>query len=86
MEVGAEEALVLGDEEQPVDVTSAEGTVLQKLLWSESGGHSSDRQWRDLVGVLAHQRTRLDRSALAHWAKQLKLEDLLRRAMQDAGA
>lgn len=77
--------LVLGDEQQSIDVTSAEGIVLQKLLWYESGGRSSDRQWRDVVSVLAHQRTRLDRSALAHWAKQLELEHLLQQALKDAG-
>lgn len=78
--------LVLGDEEQSIDVTSAEGIVLQKLLWYESGGRSSDRQWRDVVSVLAHQRTRLERSALTHWAKQLELEQLLERALKEAGA
>lgn len=78
--------LVLGDDGQSMDVTSAEGIVLQKLLWYESGGRSSDRQWRDIVGVLSQQRTRLDRPALAQWAKQLKLESLLERALRDAGA
>jgi hypothetical protein len=77
--------LVLGDEGQSVDVTSAEGIVLQKLLCSELGGRTSDRQWRDVVGVLSQQRSRLERPELARWAKQLKLESLLQRAMHDAG-
>jgi hypothetical protein len=77
--------LVLGDEGQSVDVTSAEGIVLQKLLWYELGGRTSDRQWRDVVGVLSQQRSRLERPELARWAKQLKLESLLQRAMHDAG-
>ena len=77
--------LVLGAEGQAIDVTSAEGIVLQKLRWYEAGGRSSDRQWRDVVSVLAQQRSRLDRAALAHWAKQLQLEDLLQRSLRDAG-
>ncbi|MEQ1632415.1 MAG: hypothetical protein ABL997_08585 [Planctomycetota bacterium] len=77
--------LVLGAGGQAIDVTSAEGIVLQKLRWYEAGGRSSDRQWRDVVGVLSQQRSRLDRPALAQWAKQLQLESLLQRALRDAG-
>lgn len=75
----------LGATGEALDVTSAEGIVLQKLRWFESGGRTSDRQWRDLVGVLSHQRSRIDRSALASWATHLGLEDLLERALRDAG-
>jgi hypothetical protein len=68
-----------------VDVTSPEGIVLQKLLWFRSGGGVSDRQWRDVLGVLKAQRLTLDRAALSHWARELGIDDLLARAAAAAG-
>jgi len=64
---------------------SPEDTVLAKLEWYRQGGDVSDRQWRDLLGVLKVQAGGLDRTYLAHWAGQLGVTDLLRRALQDAG-
>lgn len=64
---------------------SAEDTILAKLEWFRKGGSVSDRQWRDLLGVLKVQGERLDRVYLAHWATELGLADLLDRALGDAG-
>jgi len=77
---------VIGDS-SPVELffASPEDTIIAKLDWYRRGGGISDRQWRDLLGVLKIQGTRLDRSYLEHWAAELGLEDLLRRAMTDAG-
>ena len=74
-------------ESSPVELffASPEDTIIAKLDWYRLGGGISDRQWRDLLGVLKIQGTRLDRSYLEHWAAELGLEDLLRRAMTDAG-
>jgi len=66
-------------------VSSPEDTVLAKLEWYRMGGEVSDRQWRDLVGVLKVQAERLDRQYLRDWAGRLGLDDLLRRALDDAG-
>lgn len=65
---------------------SAEDTVLAKLDWYRKGGGVSDRQWRDLVGVLKVQANRIDRNYLAHWSGELGLAELLQRALKDAGA
>jgi hypothetical protein len=64
---------------------SAEDTVLAKLDWYQKGSEVSDRQWRDLLGVLKVQSNALDRQYLLHWARELGLSDLLQRAMNDAG-
>jgi hypothetical protein len=65
-------------------VKSAEDLVLRKLLWYRAGNQASERQWSDVVGVLKVQAQRLDRNYLVHWATELRIEDLLARALSDA--
>jgi len=52
------------DPPRSVWVTSAEDVVLRKLRWFVDGGRASDQQCRDIVGVLRHQRGRLDEAYL----------------------
>lgn len=68
----------LGNLEFPV--SSPEDTILAKLRQVRQGGEVSDRQWNDILGLLRIQSERLDRDYLMHWAKELGVEDLLRRA------
>lgn len=72
---------------EPLDLYLAtpEDTVLAKLDWFRKGGEVSDRQWRDVLGVLKVQADALDRAYLRDWAARLNLTDLLRRAFDDAG-
>ena len=65
-------------------VTSAEDIVLQKLVWYRKGDEVSDRQWRDVLGVLKANAD-LDRSHLTRWAESLGVADLLARAFVEAG-
>lgn len=66
-------------------VDTPEHTVLRKLEWFRRGGETSDRQWRDVLGVLRAQGMRLDRQELASWADHLGVSDLLTRALGEAG-
>ena len=66
-------------------VATAEDTLLMKLVWYRSGGEVSERQWNDVRGIAAVQRERLDREYLRRWAAYLKVEDLLRAALEPAG-
>jgi hypothetical protein len=67
-------------------VHSAEDILLQKLHWFRLGGEVSDRQWRDIVGIVAVQGDRLDRNFLQATAHAVGLQALLHRAFSDAGA
>ncbi|MBS1836958.1 MAG: hypothetical protein JST64_04610 [Actinobacteria bacterium] len=66
-------------------VTSAEDQVLRKLDWYRRGGSMSDRQWRDVLGIVLVQGDALDLGYLHETARQAGLDDLLDRALRDAG-
>lgn len=65
---------------RPLRVKSAEDTVLRKLQWFRAGGEVSERQWRDVLGILGSQGRELDSDYLARWAEELGVRDLLERA------
>ena len=65
-------------------VKAPEDTVLRKMLWFREGGEASDRQWRDILGVLRAQQGSLDLAYLRNWAIRLALTDLLDRAMAES--
>lgn len=66
-------------------VESPEDVVLTKLEWYKMGGEVSDRQWKDILGVLKLRGTALELQYLRHWAATLNVADLLERALEDAG-
>lgn len=73
------------DTGQGIDITGPEGIVIQKLSWFRDGGKVSDRQWRDVLGVIKIHGDAMHHDELDHWAKQLGLADLLARAWTEAG-
>jgi len=64
---------------------TAEHSVLRKLEWYRRGGEVSDRQWRDVLGVLRAKGDQLDAARLDAWAERLGVADLLERAREQAG-
>ena len=77
--------LLSEDPERRAYVASAEDTVLSKLEWHRLSGEVSDRQWRDVLGVLKVQGDRLDRGYMCRMATELDVTDLLERAFQETG-
>lgn len=65
-------------------VTTAEDIVLSKLERYQMGGSVSDRQWRDVLGVLKVQGDRLDLDYLRRMAGSLDVTGLLTQALAEA--
>jgi hypothetical protein len=70
-------------EGQRIPCASAEDIILQKLKWFVEGGGVSDRQWRDVRGVIKVQGAVLDRGYLEHHAASHGVLALLQRALSE---
>ena len=78
------EQLFATNPEQKAFMTTAEDIILAKLEWYRLGNEISDRQWRDILGVLKVQAGRLDMDYLHKWAAELNVTDLLQRALKES--
>jgi hypothetical protein len=65
-----------------VFVATAEDTILAKLEWARAG--ESERQLRDVVGILGASGPGLDREYIERWVGALGLEALWTRAQSEA--
>ncbi len=68
---------------QRLPCASAEDIILQKLMWFVEDGGVSDRQWRDVRGVIRVQGAALDRAYLERHASSHGVLDLLHRALNE---
>ncbi len=72
------------ESQRVVYVNSPEDVVLAKLAWYKMGGEVSDRQWRDVLGVLSLHQDKLDLPYLRQNAVRLKIASLLERALEQS--
>lgn len=79
------ETLTDAPDSPPVYLASPEDVVLHKLYWYRLGDHVSERQWNDLMGVLRVSGARLDMAYMRRWSRDLQVDDLLQRAITEAG-
>jgi hypothetical protein len=63
-----------------------EDILLQKLRWYRLGGEVSDRQWRDVLGIVRVQAGRLDVDYLRTHAPSIDVADLLDRVLTSGDA
>jgi hypothetical protein len=66
-----------------VYLASAEDIILTKLEWYKEGGRVSERQWKDILGVIKVQGNLLDKEYLTMWAKEIGVLDLLNLALKE---
>jgi len=77
---------VAEDDPRQIFVTSPELILLRKLDWFRMTDETSERQWRDVLGVLKVSGSNLDVAYLRRTAGSLGLGALLERALLEAGA
>ncbi|MDZ7626744.1 MAG: hypothetical protein U5J96_20140 [Ignavibacteriaceae bacterium] len=75
----------ISDEPNAIQIflCSAEDTILSKLEWYKAGGSVSERQWKDIIGVIKVQGELLDRDYLINWSEELSVKDLLEKALKE---
>jgi hypothetical protein len=76
--------LQLGDSEKKVSFVSPEDIILLKLDWYKQSECTSQRQWSDVQGVLIGQGESLDFGYLKNWAENLRLMELLIKAISES--
>jgi hypothetical protein len=78
----AREESLSSDPQMTAYVASPEDIILAKLEWYRMGGEVSERQWRDVLGVLKVQGMMIDTEYLQRMATELNLVELLVRALR----
>ena len=73
--------LTVDEQKNTLWFSSAEDTILQKILWYRLSQKQSEQQWRDVLGILKLQNDRLDIEYLQHWAHFLNVYGDLEQAL-----
>jgi hypothetical protein len=66
-----------------VAIASPEDVIISKLVWRRNS--QSDKQWRDILGILKVQQEKLDFGYLREWVERFGLEADWQRAKVEAG-
>jgi hypothetical protein len=69
---------------EPIEVTLRVTGILEKLGIPYVSGETSERQWRDILGILKTREGELDIEYLRKWAEDLNVTDLLERAFKES--
>ncbi|PSB00368.1 hypothetical protein [Merismopedia glauca] len=64
-------------------LAAPEDIIISKLIWRSQS--QSDKQWRDVLGIVKTQREALDFEYLYHWAFQFDLASVWQQATVEAG-
>lgn len=88
---GEEYDLIKLDRRQPyilpdgvsVAIATPEDTIISKLIWRRKS--QSDKQWRDILGILKVQQERLDFGYIQGWVDKFKIDQDWQRAKIEAG-
>jgi len=75
---------VAADPDAWLYVYTPEDILLQKLAWYRLGNEVSDRQWRDVIGIILVQEGQMDGDYLHQGAETLGVSGLLQRALSQA--
>ena len=73
-----------GDDARKFYLASPEDIILNKLEWFEMGNRVSQRQLRDVIGVMKVQGNALDRAYMERWALEIGVLDLLNEVFAEA--
>ncbi len=74
-----------GPDGLPIFVCTPEDAILSKLFWYRQGREVSQRQLRDIAGIVGTRGDSLDRGYLQRWAATAGIADLLDRALVNHG-
>jgi hypothetical protein len=66
-----------------VAIASPEDVIISKLIWRQES--QSDKQWRDILGVLKVQQEKLDFAYIQGWIERFGIESDWERAKIEAG-
>jgi hypothetical protein len=75
--------VAVGIEGVHLRIHTPEDILLQKLRWYRLGAEVSDRQWRDVLGIVRVQGPHLDQDYLSDGADRMGVVDLLERALRE---
>lgn len=78
------EKVIARDPQRTAWIASAEDIILAKLEWFRIGNEVSERQWRDVLGVMKTQAGLLDVAYMRDMATTLAISDLLLRAIEES--